>query len=84
MYVTYARYLMDMKGIKTMGIMELRRALGQRIDAAHFHGEPTIIKNEKKNEPRAAIVPYSWLVEVCKVKGIPLPDDDDVEQAKGA
>lgn len=65
---------MTMKGIITMGIMELRRSLGQRIDAAHFLGEPTIIKNEKKNEPRAAIVPYAWLVEICKERGIPLPD----------
>ena len=68
---------MDMKGIVTMGIMELRRSLGQRIDAAHFHGEPTIIKNEKKNEARAAIVPYAWLVEMCEKHGIPVPDGDD-------
>jgi hypothetical protein len=76
MYVTYASYLMDMKGIITMGIMELRRSLGQRIDAAHFHGEPTIIQNDKKKEPRAAIVPYGWLVDMCKQRGIPVPGDD--------
>ncbi|WP_328344859.1 hypothetical protein [Micromonospora sp. NBC_00421] len=53
-----------MKGVEIMGIMQLRKALGQRIDAAFFHGEPTIIKNEKKDEPRAALVPYGWLMEL--------------------
>ncbi|MEV2239483.1 hypothetical protein [Micromonospora sp. NPDC049891] len=53
-----------MKGVEVMGIMQLRKALGQRIDAAFFHGEPTVIKNEKKDEPRAALIPYDWLVEL--------------------
>lgn len=64
MYVTYASNITDMKDVKTMGIMQLRKSLGQRIDAAFFHGEPTVIKNEKKNEPRAALIPYDWLVEL--------------------
>lgn len=68
MYSTYASYLTYMKGVETMGIMQLRKALGQRIDAAFFHGEPTIIKNEKKDEPRAALIPYSWLDELYELR----------------
>jgi len=55
---------MHMKDVETMGIIDLRRNLGRRIDAAFFHKEPTIIKNEKKNEPRAALIPYEWLEEL--------------------
>ncbi len=47
-----------------MGIGELRLALGGRIDAAYFKGEPTIIRNAKKGEPRAALIPYAWLEEL--------------------
>ncbi len=64
MHITYASYLKYMKGVETMGIMQLRKALGQRIDAAFFLKEPTIIKNEKKDEPRAALIPYDWLIEL--------------------
>lgn len=64
MYNTYASYLMDMEGIKQMGISDLRRDLGERIDAAYFHGEPTIINHAKKAEPRAALVPFAWLEEL--------------------
>lgn len=55
---------MDVEDVETMGIIALRKRLGERIDAAFFHKEPTVIKNEKKNEPRAALIPYDWLVEL--------------------
>jgi hypothetical protein len=64
MYIMHTSYLMHMEGIHTMGIAELRRDLGRRIDAAYFHKEPTIIRNEKRGEPQAALVPYEWLVEL--------------------
>jgi hypothetical protein len=68
MYTTYASYLMDMEGIKHMGIADLRRDLGERIDAAYFHGEPTVIRHAKKDEPRAALVPYAWLQELYALR----------------
>ncbi len=42
-----------------MGIVELRPVLGDRVDAAFYQGEPTVIT--KNDKPRAAIVPYEWL-----------------------
>lgn len=68
MYGTYASYLMCMKDVETMGIIELRKNLGRRIDAAFFHKEPTVIKNEKKNEPRAALIPHEWLEELYELR----------------
>lgn len=47
-----------------MGIMELRRALGQRIEAAFFHDEATYIEHEKRKEVRAVLVPPSWVSEL--------------------
>ncbi len=64
MYSTYASYLTDMTGGKKMGIMELRKALGQRIEAAFFHNEATFIEHGKKGEVRAALVPPSWVKEL--------------------
>ncbi len=51
-----------------MGIGELRIALGKRIEAAYFREEPTIIRNAKKGEPRAALVPYAWLEELLALR----------------
>jgi prevent-host-death family protein len=43
-----------------MGTRELRDKLGSRIDAAHFHGEPTVITSN--GEPRAVLIPYAeWV-----------------------
>jgi prevent-host-death family protein len=39
-----------------MGIRELREQLGQRVDAAHYLGESTVI--EKNGKPRAVLIPY--------------------------
>lgn len=53
-----------MEDVEMMGIMELRGHLGERIEAAYFRNEPTVVKHEKRNQPRAALVPYEWLVEL--------------------
>jgi prevent-host-death family protein len=46
--------------VTTMGAREFREKLGQRIDAAHWKGEPTIV--EKNGDPRAVLIPYAeWL-----------------------
>jgi hypothetical protein len=62
-YVPYASYRMNMKGVTTMGIMGLRTRLAERIEAAFFHGEHTVVKNERRDEPRAVLVPYTWWFE---------------------
>jgi hypothetical protein len=70
-----------MKGLTHMGIVDLRPVLGDRVDAAFYKSDPTVIT--KQGKPRAGLVPYEWLVEICKQKGLPLPDSkagvDDVE-----
>jgi predicted unusual protein kinase regulating ubiquinone biosynthesis (AarF/ABC1/UbiB family) len=68
MYSTYASYLMYMTGGKKMGIMELRKALGQRIEAAFFHNEATFIEHGKKGEVRAALVPPAWVEELEELR----------------
>lgn len=57
-----------------MGIVDLRPVLGDRVDAAFYSGEPTVIT--KKGKPRAGLVPYEWLVEMCREKGIPVPEPE--------
>lgn len=64
-----------------MGIVDLRPVLGDRVDAAFYSDDLTVIT--KKGKPRAGLVSYEWLVEICEAKGIPVPeadtsvDDDD-------
>ena len=57
-----------------MGIVDLRPVLGDRVDAAFYKSDPTVIT--KQGKPRAGLVPYEWLVEMCKQKGLPLPDSE--------
>lgn len=61
-----------MKGVRAMGIKDLRPVLGDRVDAAFYADEPTVITSHGK--PRAAIVPHEWFVEMCKARDIPLPE----------
>lgn len=68
MSVTYASYLMNMTGGIKMGIMDLRRSLGQRIEAAFFHGEATYIEHEKRKEVRAVLVPPAWVDELEELR----------------
>ncbi len=43
-----------------MSVSEFRKAVGPRIDAAHYAGTPTIIT--KNGKPQAVLVPYqTWL-----------------------
>lgn len=52
-----------------MDIAELRRKLGQRIEAAHFGKEPTMIRHGKRGELRAALVPAEWVEELLRLRG---------------
>lgn len=51
-----------------MGIMDLRKTLGQRIEAAFFHGEATYIEHEKRKEVRAVLVPPAWVTELEELR----------------
>lgn len=67
MYTTNTSYLKDMESI-TMTIVELRKALGIRIEAAFFRKEVTVIRHGKRDEPRAALIPYDWLQELQELR----------------
>ncbi|WP_218129329.1 type II toxin-antitoxin system Phd/YefM family antitoxin, partial [Nonomuraea maritima] len=41
-----------------MGIRETRERLGDRVNAAHYLGEATIV--ERNGTPYAVLVPYEW------------------------
>ena len=51
-----------------MDIAELRRHLGERIEAAHFGKEPTMIRHGKRGELRAALVPAEWVNELIALR----------------
>lgn len=51
-----------------MNIADLRRELGDRIEAAFFRDEPTIIRHGRRQEPRAALVPAKWLDELYRLR----------------
>lgn len=58
-----------------MGIVELRPVLGDRVDAAYYSGETTVIT--KKDRPRAVLVPCAMLeeLEAYRARYGPLPTD---------
>jgi len=64
-----------MEGTRKMGIVELRPVLGDRVDAAYYSGETTVIT--KNDRPRAAIVPCALLAELdaYRARFGPLPTD---------
>lgn len=41
-----------------MGIKDLRSNLGNRVDAAYFLGESTVVT--KNDQARAVLVPHGW------------------------
>lgn len=43
---------------KTMPLVEARDALGQRVDAAHYADEATVIT--KNGNPRAVLISFEW------------------------
>ena len=63
MYIMESRYVTHMED-KVVEIAELRRTLGDRIEAAHFRKEPTLIRHGKRRDLRAAIIPAEWLDEL--------------------
>jgi cell division protein FtsB len=49
-----------------MGIKEIRAALGQRIDAAFYLGEVTVLT--KNNQDRAVIAPIKVMTELEELR----------------
>lgn len=47
-----------------MSIGDLRRTLSDRLDAAFFRSEPTVIRNARRDRPTAALIPHPWLEEL--------------------
>lgn len=66
---------MDME-VKVLGIGDFRRTLSERIEAAAYRQEATVIKHGKRDAPRAALVPYEVGDEP-----IPIGLDEDVTQS---
>jgi hypothetical protein len=44
-----------------MGVRETREKIGERVNAAHYLGEHTIV--ERNGQPYAVIVSYEWWAE---------------------
>lgn len=63
--------------VLAMSIATLRPKVGDRIDAAHYRDEPTVIM--KSGEPRAILVSVPIVRAICQLKGIPLPPGIDPE-----
>lgn len=65
-----------MEGIKRMGIVDFRAKAGERVDAAYFLKELTIVTKGIREDPRALLIPYEWreiLEEALTARGIPVP-----------
>lgn len=52
-----------------MGVEEVRKALGKRLDAANDKGVHTVIA--KHGEPVGALVPMKWYRRMCELAGEP-------------
>lgn len=44
----------------TIGVEDLRKELGKRVDAAYHGGDITIVTKGNSREPHAVLVPYEW------------------------
>jgi hypothetical protein len=64
-----------MEGVRDMGIVDLRPVLGDRVDAAYYAKEMTVIT--KKGKRRAAIVPYEWAEKMAQEHGVQIADVPD-------
>lgn len=53
-----------MKGISDMSIGDFRRKLSDRLDAAFYNNEATVIRNIRRDRRAAALVPAPWVDEL--------------------
>lgn len=63
-YTVASLYTVAMSAETRIGIRDARTQLGRLADEAHFRNQATVIT--KNDEPRAALVPYDWYLEMQK------------------
>lgn len=51
-------YTLSMDELTRMGIREIRERITDRVEAAHFREEPTVVT--KNDHPRAVLVSVDW------------------------
>jgi prevent-host-death family protein len=56
----------EIDGSRAVPINELRPTLGDRVDAAYFLGEDTVVT--KKGKPRAVLVSHEWWQRMCALE----------------
>lgn len=56
-----------------LGIGEFRKQLSERVEAANWGKEVTVVMHDKRKEPRAALVPFD-----VGPKPLPIDNDGDV------
>lgn len=57
-YMVYTMYTEFMDEPQHMGIRDFRVEVTERVEAAHFREEPTVVT--KNGHPRAVLVPVGW------------------------
>ncbi len=57
MYKMQSSYVLHMEA-KVLGIGEFRKQLSERVEAANWGKEVTVVMHDKRKEPRAALVPF--------------------------
>lgn len=69
LYKLPSSYVLHMEA-KVLGIGEFRKQLSERVEAANWGKEVTVVMHDKRKEPRAALVPFD-------VGATPLPIDNE-------
>ena len=73
-YIVGLTYTLDREDKVHMGTKELRDALGRRVEAAHFRGEPTVVT--RNDEPRAVLISYADWVALWPAGARPVSPPD--------
>ena len=63
-YRMYTMYTESMDEPQHMGIRDFRTEVTERVEAAHFREEPTVVT--KNGQPRAVLVPVDWYEKALK------------------
>ncbi len=74
MYKMRSSYVLHMEA-KVLGIGEFRKQLSERVEAANWDKEVTVVMHDKRKEPRAALVPFDVRP---RVDVLPIANGEDV------
>jgi antitoxin (DNA-binding transcriptional repressor) of toxin-antitoxin stability system len=72
MYKVSSSYVLHMEA-KVLGIGEFRKQLSERVEAANWGKEVTVVMHDKRKEPRAALVPFD-----VGATPLPIANKDDI------